>query len=227
MTVAKFPLMFKNLVQRNEGHVNGLDDDCFEGLRSGQSPELVSVCCSDSRVSNENMWSTGKPGWIFTSDNIGNQVWRVVDGEKVVDGNLLYPVLHTDTSNVVVVGHTGCGAVTAAYRWIEKDEQPESPGVRDCVELLLEVVSDGLGEPEVTEAKGEDETVNHLVEYSVKRQVEFLLESDEIPEDVDIYGFVYDFQDWYGEGDGRAVPVSVNGREYGDKPSDNTANEIA
>jgi len=202
--------MLEELFERNQKHMNSFGEGHFEGLHGSQRPELVSVCCSDSRVSHAGMWSAEEAGWLFASSNIGNQSWDTVNGKKVVDGSLLYPIKHTDTRNVAVVGHTGCGAVTAAYDWVANDTVPQNDGIRELLSTLVPVVEEGLGADIVD--KGDDEyVVNQLVEFSVRRQVEFLDESDEIPDDADVYGFVYDFQGAYGDVEGRTYLVSVNG----------------
>lgn len=211
-------MTLKQLLDRNEQHVEGLDDDHFEGLQETQAPEVVSVCCSDSRVPQEGMWSVRESGWMFRVGNIGNQVWDTVDGDRVVDGSLLYPLNHTGTRNVLVVGHTGCGAVTAAYDCVVNDEAPRSPGIHRLVEMLVPVVRDGLESRQVNRDTDRTGVVNQLVEYSVQRQTEFLVESTEIPSDTDVYGFVYDFQAAYGGREGMAYLVSVNGDNEPEPP---------
>ncbi|MCW8173211.1 hypothetical protein D8S78_19430 [Natrialba swarupiae] len=67
-------------------------------------------------------------------------------------------------------------------------------------------------ESNLVDADADRETViNQLVEYNVDYQATFLRESEDVPEDVDVYGFVYDFQGIYGNEDGRTYLVNVNG----------------
>lgn len=210
--------MLEELFERNGKHVESFKEGHFEGLHESQSPEVVSVCCSDSRVSQGGMWNAEEAGWLFTSSNIGNQAWDIVNDEMVVDGSLLYPVAHAGTRNVLVVGHTGCGAVTAAYEWVVNGVVPESDGIRELVETLVPVVEEGLENDSVDETTGDAQVINQLVEFSVRRQVEFLVGSDEIPDDADVYGFVYDFQGVYGDVEGRTYLVSVNGETEVEAP---------
>jgi carbonic anhydrase len=200
-----------DLLAGNDRHVDGLPDDYFTEVQDGQRPRAVSMCCSDSRVSQEGMWDVNEPGWLFTPSTIGNQVWDVHDGERVVDGNLLYPVAHTGTRTVAVVGHTGCGAVTAAYNAATGDGADDAPGIEKWVELLVPVVEDGLASDAVDESAVEAAVVNQLVEYNVDRQVSFLVDADVVPDDADVYGFVYDFQGIYGDALGRAYLVNHDG----------------
>lgn len=182
----------------------------FDEVQDSQEPEFVTVCCSDSRVLQDHMWGNEHPGKVFTCSNIGNRVFQsTVDGKKV-SGDVLYPVRHTGTETVVVVGHTGCGAVTATYKDIS-EHLDEPSGIRHCIDLLEERIEEGA--EQLPEGLSESEAVNHLVEYNVDREVEFLVESDEIPEDVDVIGVVYDFQDIYSGSRGEVHVVNVNGVE--------------
>jgi carbonic anhydrase len=198
-----------DLLERNAAHTASLPDEYFSAVEASQSPAAVSVCCSDSRVSQEGMWAIEESGWLFTPSNIGNQVWDERDGDLVVDGSVLYPLSYTDTEVALVVGHTGCGAVTAALDAIQNDDKsPDDLG--RWVEHLVPVVEDGLADDRV-DADAEAGLVDQLVEYNVDRQVAFLQESEEVPSETDIYGFVYDFQGVYGETRGRAYLVNANG----------------
>lgn len=199
------------LLERNRTHADSLPDGYFDAVRDGQRPPVVSICCSDSRVSQEGMWSVDEPGWLFTPSNIGNQVRERVDGELVVDGSVLYPIEHTETRTTAVVGHTGCGAVTAAYDAVRSDGGDEPAGIRSRVELLVPVVEEAIERGVVDPDAPDPEVINRLVEYNVRRQVEFLEDSDEVPEDTRIYGFVYDFQGVYGSAPGRTYLVNVDG----------------
>ena len=141
------------LLARNARYVDGLPQGYFDDVEDGQEPAAVSVCCSDSRVSQEGMWAVEDPGWLFTPSTIGNQVWDRHDGDLVVDGSVLYPIVHTDTRVTVVVGHTGCGAVTAALE-ATREGLDAPPGIEKWVELLVPVVESALAASTPTEAWG-------------------------------------------------------------------------
>jgi len=200
-----------DLVSRNTAHTDGLSDDHFEAVLDGQQPPVVSLCCSDSRVSQEGMWDGAEPGWLFTPSNIGNVVWDEYDGEQVVDGSVLFPVANTGTKTMVVIGHSRCGAISAAYQAVTEGALPDQPGIKKRVELLMPVVEDGLEDDAIDTTGDEAEIIGQLVEYNVHQQVAFLLEDATIPEDVAVYGFVYDFHRTYGDVRGRTYLVNANG----------------
>jgi carbonic anhydrase len=157
------------------------------------------------------MWDVTEPGWLFTPSTIGNQVWDCHDGDRVVDGNVLYPVAYTETETITIVGHTGCGAVTAALDTVKNGtDETTPPGVTKWIELLIPVIEEGLADDRTDPAR-DARLVDQLVEYNVDRQIEFLRESDEIPDETSLFGFVYDFQGIYGDCRGRAYLVNVDG----------------
>ncbi|MGQ3412590.1 carbonic anhydrase [Natrinema sp. LN54] len=201
----------ERLLAGNRRHVESLPDEYFADVQTGQHPTAVAVCCSDSRVSHEGMWGIDRPGAIFTPSNIGNQVWDEDDGERIIDGGVLYPIHHTGTDAVAVVGHTGCGAVTAAYHVAAGAEPPGPQGVDKWVDMLVPVVEEALESSLIDRDANADTVVNQLVEYNVGYQARSLCEADEIPDTASVYGFVYDFQGVYGDRPGRTYLVSVDG----------------
>ncbi|SEK49276.1 carbonic anhydrase [Haloferax larsenii] len=204
--------VLESLVAGNKYHVEHLDADYFEGLRDRQTPQVVTVGCSDSRVPVEALWNTDKAGELFKSVNVANQVWTEVDGRLVVNDVVGYAVTSLGVSDIVVLGHTGCGGITAAYEYVVGDDANDLPvAVEAAVSRLVPLVEEARELGIFDEETPTEDAVNRLVEYAVVRQVEFLTESDEIPESTDCWGFVYDFQRAYGDDDGAAYLVAANG----------------
>ncbi len=75
--------------------------------RNGQQPYAIVIACSDSRVIPESIFAAGI-GELFVIRLAGN----VIDDHQL--GSIEYAVEHLGTNLVVVLGHTGCGAVEAA-----------------------------------------------------------------------------------------------------------------
>jgi len=75
----------------------------------GQYPYATVIACSDSRVPVEHLFDAGI-GDIFVIRVAGN----VIDIDEA--GSIEYGVDHLHTPVLVVLGHSGCGAVTAVCR---------------------------------------------------------------------------------------------------------------
>ncbi len=75
--------------------------------RNGQQPYAIIVGCSDSRVIPERIFHAAI-GDLFTIRVAGN----VIDDHQL--GSIEYAAGHLGTNLILVLGHTQCGAVTAA-----------------------------------------------------------------------------------------------------------------
>jgi len=89
----------------------------FEQLaEEGQRPETLFITCSDSRVV-PNLITTAAPGELFIIRNVGNIVpiedLAVPGG---VSAAIEYAVEVLEVDNVIVCGHTNCGAIDAILR---------------------------------------------------------------------------------------------------------------
>ncbi|MFB6142065.1 MAG: carbonic anhydrase [Halorientalis sp.] len=203
---------FVDLLAGNDEHARAYDHR-FDDVQDGQRPAAVTVCCSDSRVLQDGMWTNDEPGHLFTVGNIGNRVVQRTAAGRVVSGDVLYPIEHTGTDLAVVVGHSGCGAVTATYDALTEGAS-EPPGIEHCIDLLEPHLEPGV--EALPDDLGRTVAVNHLVEYNVDRQVEFLRASDDVPDDTTVIGVVYDFQDAYEGRRGEVHVVNVEGERSAD-----------
>lgn len=202
-----------DLFAGNDRHVEQAGDS-LAALQDAQHPDVVTVCCGDSRVLQDGMWDNSQLGRIFTHSNIGNRVNQRTSEGPVVAGDVLYPLVHTGTEVAIVVGHTGCGAVTAAYQDLQGGID-EPAGIEYCLDLLEDDLADAI---EKLPANLEDEeAINRLVEYNVDRQVEYVTESDDVPEQVTTLGVVYDFHEAYSSRRGAVHLVNVDGTRDTDR----------
>ncbi|MBE5318972.1 carbonic anhydrase [Pedobacter sp. MR2016-19] len=106
-------ITYENLLQGNKDWVKDtIDNDpaFFDKLSEGQSPPVLWIGCSDSRVPANQITNT-RPGDIFVHRNIANVVVHT-------DMNLLsvldYSINVLKVKHVIVCGHYGCGGVKAA-----------------------------------------------------------------------------------------------------------------
>ena len=89
----------------------------FRDLALAQSPDALFITCSDSRVVPDLLAST-HPGELFTMRNVGNLI-PPATAEGISIGDLSeasaieYAVLALKVANIVVCGHSECGAMKA------------------------------------------------------------------------------------------------------------------
>ena len=103
----------KKIFENNQKWVSeklNIDENYFENLAKGQTPEFLYIGCSDSRVSAEDMMGAN-PGDIFVHRNIANVVSNLdLSSMSVIN----YAVKFLKVNHIVVCGHYYCGGVKAA-----------------------------------------------------------------------------------------------------------------
>jgi carbonic anhydrase len=90
------------------------DPELIMRLSENQSPFATIVGCSDSRVANEILFDQGF-GDLFVARTAGQVM------AEATYGTIEYGYLSLGTKLVVILGHSGCGAVSAAI------QRPENP----------------------------------------------------------------------------------------------------
>ncbi len=228
--------VLNELSEKNDEHVEEFSDKLKQHL-DGQDPEVTTILCSDSRVIQGKICGNEVLGREFSHERIGNRTNSLtLEGEVVPSGSIDYIPEHSDTpTGVLVIGHTGCGAVTATYDTIQsalKSEEVEEPeeiielyekgeidledytgetkGITTDIYLLMKAGLDSSYKELMDEDLEDKEMINRLVEYNVDNQVEFLKEHTDY-EDTEILGAVYDMEGVYGENGGLYL-VNYDGR---------------
>jgi carbonic anhydrase len=83
--------------------------DHYQELTKGQSPPVLWIGCSDSRLQTGHITQM-KPGHLFVQRNIGNVA-------PIHDWNfatvLEYAIKHLKVKDIVICGHSDCGAIKA------------------------------------------------------------------------------------------------------------------
>jgi carbonic anhydrase len=100
-------------VSRFKGNIFPAKSERFQNLaRHGQSPKTLMISCADSRVVPE-LITQSEPGELFVCRNAGNIVppWQQRNGG--VSSAIEYAVVALGVTDVVVCGHSDCGAMKA------------------------------------------------------------------------------------------------------------------
>lgn len=90
----------------------------FDQLSQGQKPHTLLITCSDSRI-DPNLVTQTNPGEIFVVRNAGNIIPPYGSSKGGEEAAIEFAIEALGVSNVVVCGHTKCGAMSALV-------QPES-----------------------------------------------------------------------------------------------------
>jgi carbonic anhydrase len=93
--------------------------DHYSALSKGQSPKALWIACSDSRVNPERITSA-EMGEIFVHRNIGN---LVPEDDLNLATVLEYAVNHLKVDDIVVCGHSNCGAIRTLVSGCSPDDR--------------------------------------------------------------------------------------------------------
>src|SRR5687768_13334381 len=87
----------------------------WQELAEGQAPRAVVIACSDSRADPATIFDSN-PGEIFVVRNVANLVppFETGGGRHGVSAALEFAVTQLNVPEIVVMGHEGCGGITAA-----------------------------------------------------------------------------------------------------------------
>ena len=177
------------------------DPSLFPSLAKGQSPEILWIGCSDSRVPETTVLGL-KPGDVFVHRNIANLLHPSdLSAQAVIE----YAVVHIKVKHLVLCGHTGCGGVNAAMA-------NQKLGVLDP--WLLPLRSLRQKNLEMLSTLEPKEAALKMVKLSVEQGVRTLMEYPNVVDAMQergmvIHGIVYDV----GSGSIEEVKVEEAGRD--------------
>lgn len=151
-------------------------------LASGQNPFAIVLGCSDSRVPVETVFDQ-PPGNVFTVRIAGNFV------ENAGLGSIEYAVAVLKSKLIVVLGHSSCGAVSAAVSYA-KDGKSQPGHIQTLVKAI---------EPAAKATKGQSgDWLTNAIAENVKMNVEAMTAKSSIVGDavksgaLQVTGGVYD-----------------------------------
>ncbi len=173
------------------------DSDYFEKLAQGQSPEILYIGCSDSRVTAEELMGAG-PGDIFVHRNIANMVNGIdLNTMSVIN----FSVNHLKVEHIIVCGHYGCGGIKAAMQ--SKDNGILNPWLRNIRDVYR------LHKEELRAIDDEEQRYQRLVELNVQEQCVNVIKTAEVQKayrerGLKVYGWVFDIKS------GRLIDLKID-----------------
>lgn len=95
----------------------------FEKLAKNQQPQALFICCSDSRVMPE-MITQCNPGVLFSCRNAGNLIPPPSEVGSGVPATIEYAIRVLKITDIVVCGHSDCGAMKGILKMEELESLP-------------------------------------------------------------------------------------------------------
>ncbi|WP_028293943.1 carbonic anhydrase [Oceanobacter kriegii] len=87
--------------------------ELFDELATGQSPEILFITCSDSRI-DPNLVTGSEPGDLFICRNAGNIVPPHAHHTGGMTASIEYAVAVLGVRHIIICGHADCGAIKGA-----------------------------------------------------------------------------------------------------------------
>ncbi len=174
-----------------------IDDQYFEHLAAGQSPEILYIGCSDSRVTAEELMGV-QPGMAFVHRNIANMVPNT---DLNVMSVINYAVSHLKVNHVVVCGHYNCGGVKAAME--QSDLGILNPWLRNIRDVYR------LHRKELNSIEDMAQRYDRLVELNVQEQCINVIKTAEVQKasaerGITVHGWIFDIRT------GRLVDLNID-----------------
>lgn len=93
------------------------EEEFFRRLSTHQKPEVLFITCADSRV-DPNLVTQSSPGDLFIIRNVGNIVppHNAIRDKNSVAAALEFAVLELKVADIIVCGHSNCGAMQMLRR---------------------------------------------------------------------------------------------------------------
>ena len=151
--------------------------DLFAKLAVGQKPDVLFIGCSDSRVV-PNLFASTDPGDLFVIRNVGNLIPPVSDSEQdnSVFAAIEFSVMSLNVADIVVCGHSECGAMQALAQGIENCSFPHvrswlKHGVESANKVRQGMIIDpALSEHNQISQVNVLEQIEHLKTYPIIRE---------------------------------------------------------
>jgi len=169
----------------------------FETLAKGQNPETLFITCSDSRIS-PNLITQTKPGDLFIIRNAGNLVptYGPASANGGEAGTIEFALAGLGVKNIVVCGHTLCGAVKGLLNPESLDKMPAVKAWLQHAESTKRVMDENyqhLSGEELLTAAIEENVLSQLENLRTHPAVRSRIARGEVA----LYGWVYKMETGY------------------------------
>jgi carbonic anhydrase len=110
------------------------EEDFFRRLSEKQTPEVLFITCSDSRV-DPNLVTQSRQGELFIVRNVGNIIppYDAIKDKNSVAAAIEFAVLGLKVKDIIICGHSNCGAMQTLYK--DEQELRNMPHLRDWLKL--------------------------------------------------------------------------------------------
>ena len=171
------------------------EKELLDLAENGQHPKALFIGCADSRVV-PNLITHASPGDLFVIRNVGNFVapFKPDEDFHATASGIEYAVSALNVSEIIICGHTHCGAIEALYSGVDT-----SAFIHTKKWLTLGDKAKSLAVMAIGEEADKTELLRLTEKLSVVTQIENLLTYPYVKEKVDagtlhIHGWVYDIE---------------------------------
>lgn len=165
-------------------------------IKEGQKPKALFIGCSDSRVIPE-MITNSDPGELFIVRNVGNFVapFRPDEDFHATASAIEYAVGVLDVTDIIICGHSHCGAIEALY----KDIKPNTDNIHTMKWLELGMEAKNLvttSMPNASKYELLKQTEKASVIFQLKNLLTYpLVKKKVLSKELFIHGWYYDMDD--------------------------------
>ncbi|MCB1672691.1 MAG: carbonic anhydrase [Gammaproteobacteria bacterium] len=187
----------------------------FAELANGQSPEVLFITCSDSRI-DPNLLTQTEPGDLFIIRNAGNIVPPHMRTAGGVTASIEFAVMALGVEHIVVCGHSDCGAMKGALNPSALTDLPHVQSWLDHARGAVEYVRAKTGQID-------SRSVEDVTRENVKLQLQHLRTHPAVLSrlatgQLELHGWVYDIKhgtiDAYSEDSDTFVPVNERYQQF-------------
>lgn len=171
------------------------EKELLDLAKNGQHPKALFIGCADSRVI-PNLITQTDPGDLFVLRNVGNFVapYKPDEDYHSTAAGIEYAVTALKVSEIIICGHTHCGAIGSLYHEIE-----EKPFVHTKKWLTLGNKAKSLALLALGKNAPQEDILRLTEKLSVISQIENLLTYPYVKERLDqgllhIHGWMYDIE---------------------------------